>query len=42
MELLSGPESPINVGNTLPLNKIPLGTVIHNIELKPGQGSHFG
>ena len=39
MELLSGPESPINVGNTLPLNKIPLGTVIHNIELKPGQGA---
>jgi len=39
MELLSGPESPINVGNTLPLSKIPLGTVIHNIELKPGQGA---
>jgi len=39
MELLSGPESPINVGNTLPLSKIPLGTVIHNIELRPGQGA---
>ena len=39
MQLLSGPESPINVGNTLPLSKIPLGTVIHNIELKPSQGA---
>ena len=37
-ELLSGPESPINVGNCLPLSKMPLGTVVHNIELRPGQG----
>ena len=38
MELLSGDKSPIIVGNTLPLANIPLGTLIHNIELKPGQG----
>ena len=38
MELLSGDKSPIIIGNTLPLTKIPLGTLIHNIELKPGQG----
>ncbi len=38
-EVLSGPKSPINVGNTLPIANLPLGTVIHNIELKPGQGA---
>ena len=38
MELLSGDKSPIIIGNTLPLTNIPLGTLIHNIELKPGQG----
>ena len=38
-ELLSGKDSPINVGNTLPLSALPLGTIIHNIELKPGQGA---
>ena len=35
---LSGDKSPIIVGNTLPLANIPLGTLIHNIELKPAQG----
>jgi len=38
MELLSGDKAPINVGNTLQLSQIPLGTLIHNIELRPGQG----
>ena len=38
MELLSGDKSPIIIGNTLALTNIPLGTLIHNIELKPGQG----
>ena len=37
-EVISSKEAPINVGNTLPLSELPLGTVIHNIELKPGQG----
>ena len=36
--LMSGPEAAPNVGNTLLLADIPLGTVIHNIELKPGKG----
>ena len=36
--LESGPEAPPNVGNCLPLNRIPLGTAIHNIELRPGRG----
>ena len=39
MDLLSGKDSPINVGNALPLSALPLGTIIHNIELKPGQGA---
>ena len=34
----SGEEIAPEIGNTLPLSKIPLGTDIHNVELKPGQG----
>ncbi len=37
--LMSGPEAAPEVGNALPLNKIPVGTVIHCIELRPGQGA---
>lgn len=37
-EVMSGPEADIKVGNALPLVNIPVGTVIHNIELKPGKG----
>lgn len=36
--VVSGPGSAPEVGNTLPLKEIPLGTIIHNIELRPGQG----
>jgi large subunit ribosomal protein L2 len=36
--IVSGPEADIKVGNALPLANIPLGTVIHNIELRPGEG----
>jgi large subunit ribosomal protein L2 len=35
----SGPEAPPSVGNCLPLARIPLGTDIHNIEMRPGQGA---
>ena len=35
----SGPEAPPTVGNCLPLARIPLGTTIHNIELRPGRGA---
>ena len=38
-ELMSGPEAPPTVGNCLPLKNIPLATVVHNIELRPGQGA---
>ncbi|MDQ0340189.1 large subunit ribosomal protein L2 [Caldalkalibacillus uzonensis] len=37
----SGPEADIKVGNALPLENIPVGTVIHNIELKPGKGGQL-
>ena len=37
-EVLSGPDSPPEIGNSLPLSKIPLGSIIHNIELIPGNG----
>ncbi len=35
----SGPSADIKNGNCLPLKNIPVGTVIHNIELRPGQGA---
>ena len=38
-EVVSGKGSPIEVGNTLPLSDIPMGTIIHNIEMRPGQGA---
>jgi large subunit ribosomal protein L2 len=37
-EIMSGPNAEIKVGNTLPLENIPVGTIIHNIELIKGQG----
>ena len=39
MEVISGPEAPPTVGNCLPLKNIPLGTVVHSIEIRPGQGA---
>ena len=37
--LMSGETATPDLGNTLPLQNIPVGTVIHNIELRPGQGA---
>ena len=37
-QLENGPDAPPIVGNCLPLKNIPLGTTVHNIELKPGRG----
>ena len=39
--VVSGPEADIKIGNTLPLANIPVGTLIHNIELKPGKGGQL-
>jgi large subunit ribosomal protein L2 len=40
-KLVSGPESDILVGNALPLRNIPAGTMVHNLELKPGKGAQM-
>lgn len=40
-EVMSGDEAPINPGNALPLAKIPVGTIVHNIELKIGRGGQM-
>jgi large subunit ribosomal protein L2 len=41
MTIMSGPEADILVGNALPLKNIPVGTTIHNIELRPGKGAQM-
>ncbi|TDX49285.1 50S ribosomal protein L2 [Orenia marismortui] len=40
-EIISGPEADIKTGNALPLESIPVGTIIHNVELKPGKGAQL-
>lgn len=40
-KIVSGPEADVQIGNTLPLELIPLGTVIHNIELISGIGAQL-
>ncbi len=39
--IVSGPEADILTGNALPIKNIPLGTQVHNIELKPGKGGQM-
>ncbi len=41
MTVANGPESPPEVGNCLPLNRIPLGTFVHAIEMRPGKGAQL-
>jgi len=40
-EIVAGPDADVKVGNALPLERVPLGTVVHNIELKPGKGGQM-
>ncbi|MDJ0713436.1 MAG: 50S ribosomal protein L2 [Prochloraceae cyanobacterium] len=40
-EVIAGNDSPFEIGNALPLSRIPLGTELHNIELKPGRGGQI-
>jgi len=40
-QVMSGRESPIKVGNSLPLRNIPLGTLVHCVELKPRKGAQM-
>ena len=39
--IFAGPDADIKTGNALPLANIPVGTIIHNIELKPGKGGQL-
>jgi len=39
--VVSGPEADILVGNALPLRNIPAGTMVHNVELRPGKGGQL-
>nr|YP_010595088.1 ribosomal protein L2 [Paralia sulcata]WAJ57823.1 ribosomal protein L2 [Paralia sulcata] len=39
--IISGSNIPLSVGNTLPLNEIPLGAVVHNVELIPNRGGQI-
>jgi large subunit ribosomal protein L2 len=40
-ELISGIDAPIKPGNTLPLRNMPVGSVVHCVELKPGKGAQI-
>jgi large subunit ribosomal protein L2 len=40
-KVLAGEKADIRVGNALPLANIPLGTVVHNVEMKPGKGGQL-
>ena len=40
-EIMSGPDAEIKLGNTLPLSKIPQGSVVHCVELKAGKGAQL-
>ena len=39
--VVSGPGSDVRTGNALPLREVPLGTSVHNVELKPGKGGQM-
>ena len=41
MDVMSGENADIQVGNCLPLQRIPTGTVVHNVELTPGRGGQL-
>jgi large subunit ribosomal protein L2 len=41
-KVVSGPGSDIQIGNALPLKEMPLGSFVHNVEMKPGKGGQLG
>ncbi|MBQ1316859.1 MAG: 50S ribosomal protein L2 [Lachnospiraceae bacterium] len=41
MEVVSGADAEIRVGNCLPLSSVPVGTTVHNVELNPGRGGQM-
>ncbi len=40
-KIISGIYAPINIGNTLPIGNIPVGSNVHNVEIKPGKGGQL-
>ena len=41
MTVMNGPEAEIRTGNCLPLTQIPVGTLVHNVEMYPGKGGQM-
>jgi large subunit ribosomal protein L2 len=41
MTVMSGAGSEVRVGNCLPIDEIPVGTMVHNVELYPGKGGQM-
>ena len=41
MKVMNGPKAEVRVGNCLPLSEIPVGTMVHNVELYPGKGGQM-
>ena len=41
MKVMNGPKAEIRTGNCLPLSEIPVGTMVHNVELYPGKGGQL-
>ena len=41
MKVMNGPDAEVRVGNCLPLENIPIGTLVHNIEMYPGRGGQL-
>ena len=41
MKIMNGPEAEVRIGNCLPLESIPVGTMVHNVELIPGKGGQM-
>ena len=39
--IYSGLNVDLNIGNALPVSKIPIGTLVHNVEIKPGKGGQL-
>ncbi len=39
--IISGEDAPVKPGNTLPIRSIPVGTLVHNVEIKPGKGGQL-
>jgi large subunit ribosomal protein L2 len=40
-QVVAGPGSDVRIGNSMPLGEVPLGTMVHNVELKPGKGGQI-